>query len=159
MQNSRLGGQLNAEDLADLTQDVFLILWRKLSEYTPATSFESWVYRICFLEMMNCLRKRRRRQRVLDEVAREAVEVEPGPMAARIGRFEGLHLGLECLEREEAAIIRLHHFEGRTFQEVGARLDIPVGTAKTRYYRGLTKLKEFLRHHEGGAFVEQPART
>ncbi len=158
VQNARLGGRLSPEDLADLTQDVFIILWRKLSEFTPDTSFKSWVYRICFLEMMNHLRKRRRQLRLIDEVARkkneEAHEAESRPQVPHQERFERLYLGLGCLEAEEVEVIRLRHFEGRTFHEVAERLTVPLGTTKTRYYRGLTKLRDFLRNHEGEANLE-----
>jgi DNA-directed RNA polymerase specialized sigma24 family protein len=42
-------------------------------------------------------------------------------------------------------VIRLKHFEGRTFREIGEVLEIPANTAKTHYYRGLEWLRRRLR--------------
>ena len=44
-------------------------------------------------------------------------------------------------------MIRLKHFQELTFEEISSRLSIPANTAKTKYYRGLEKLRETLRAH------------
>lgn len=160
VQNRRFGGQLDRHELADLAQDVFLVVWRKLSDFQPGTAVESWVYRICYLELMNALRKRSRRQRALDEVARRADEEDELIVPRqRMGDYEDLHRGFETLDPQEAEILRRKHFQEETFEEIARELEIPMGTAKTRYYRGLTKLREFLRNHEEGSFVEPVARA
>ena len=146
-QNARLGRPLGPEDLADLAQEVSLVVWRKLEEYTPQGTLEGWIYRISFLEMMNHLRKRRRQQQRLGQVIEEEARRLAAPVLARAERYEQIHRGLELLEAEEAAVIRLKHFDELTFGEVGEALGLPLGTVKTRYYRGLVKLKEFLRNH------------
>ena len=150
-QNRRLGRPLGPEDLADVTQESLVVVWRKLDEFDPATRFESWVYRICFLELMNYVRKVQRRRRLLDE-AKDHLAAEahaPGTLTmTESERFESVHVALGVLSEEEAVVVRLHHFEEQTFEEVGERLGIPMGTAKTRYYRGLEKLRAFLRNHE-----------
>ena len=154
LQNRRMGRPLGPEDLADVTQESLVVIWRKLDAFDPATHFEAWVYRICFLELMNYMRKLQRRSRLLDE-AREHLEAEARDREPEVltmtesERFESVHVALGILAEDEAAVIRMHHFEEQTFEEVGRRLHVPTGTAKTRYYRGLTKLRDFLANHDG----------
>ena len=158
-QNARMGAPLGDHDLADVTQDSLVIIWKKLGQFDPLTPFESWVYRICFLELQNHLRKLRRRSRLLGEVAEGLLAKQPSTLSiAQAERFELVHLALNVLAEDEAAIIRMRHFEEQSFQEVGSRLSIPTGTAKTRYYRGISKLKDYVRNHNPGAYVERAAQ-
>lgn len=148
VQNRRIGAPLGAEDLKDLVQECLIVIWRKLADFDPESRFESWVYRICLLELMNHTRKLRRRRRLLGELAEEARDRQLLGTQPRPERYEVLYLALAVLDGEEAAVIRMRHFEERTFEEVGHRLRIPTGTAKTRYYRGLTKMKHYVQNHE-----------
>lgn len=145
--NGRLNRPLSEEDVADLSQEVLFVVWRKLRGLELRTSLEGWVYRISFLEMMNHLRKKRR-TRLVAGVDLEDTEATLEPTSPLAERFEELHLGLELLEEDEAAIIRLKHYEELAFPEVAESLDLPLGTVKTRYYRGLTKLKEFFENRD-----------
>jgi len=56
---------------------------------------------------------------------------------------------LRRIGREEAQVIRLKHFEGRTFIEIGRSLGISPNTAKARYYRGINELRPLLEPHVG----------
>ena len=161
VQNHRMGEPLNQEDLADVTQEALLVIWRKLASFERNTLFESWAYRICFLELMNYLRKTQRRRRLMDEAA-QTLRLEPAPAAPvlpRTERYELVHLALAVLETEEAAIVRMRHFDDETFEQVGRRLDIPTGTAKTRYYRALTKLRDYVRNHDRGGDIGTAAQS
>jgi RNA polymerase sigma factor (sigma-70 family) len=58
--------------------------------------------------------------------------------------YEDVYSGLEKLGEDHAQIIRLKHFSQMTFEEIARRLRVSANTVKTRYYRGLIKLREFL---------------
>ena len=58
--------------------------------------------------------------------------------------LEPVYAGLESLEEDEAAVVRLKHFEDLTFERLAEVLGIPTNTAKTRYYRGMRKLRRRL---------------
>lgn len=148
VQNRRIGSPLGREDLKDLAQECLIVIWRKLGGFDPESLFESWVYRICLLELMNHVRKQRRRRRLVGELVEEVRERTSFGALPPAERYEVLYLALDVLDGEEAAVIRMRHFEERTFEEVGDRLHIPIGTAKTRYYRGLTKMKHYVQNHD-----------
>lgn len=153
-QNARLGSPLSDEDLADLTQDTLMVIWRKLDQYSPSYPLEGWVYRISTLELLNFVRKKRRRNELLRDLAEErAGAVEAGTEGREeSGRdLEELQRGLATLEEKEARVIRLKHFEDRTFEEIAQDLSISQGTAKTRYYRGMLKMRAFFESRGAGA--------
>ncbi len=141
-QNKRLGGSLDAGELEDLVQETLTQIWRKLPDYAGDGALESWVFRFVYFEVLARLRQLRRVPQLLDEV-----DDPPEPEAAEAPgafEYERLHLALERLDAEAARIIRLKHYDELTFEDIGARLGVPTNTAKTRYYRGLAKLRGLL---------------
>ncbi|MBK8974822.1 MAG: sigma-70 family RNA polymerase sigma factor [Planctomycetes bacterium] len=153
--NVRLGRPLDAHDLEDLAQDVTVVVLRKLGDYAGRAPFEAWVCRICRLELLNGVRRKLRR-RVAIDVATDELPAVAGPESdAAIADAELLHGALERVGGVEAEMIRIKHFEGLTFEEIGARLGLSANTAKTRYYRGMVRLESILAarrepHDEGG---------
>jgi len=143
--NARAGRPLGPEELADLAQEIFATVWRKLGDYRGEAPLEAWVYPFCVLSFMNHARKHIRRP-----LAVEASELEES--ATELSAERGLestdaaeiHLALDKLEKSERQIIELKHFDDLTFEEIAARLELSANTAKTRYYRGLTKLQSVL---------------
>lgn len=142
--DNRAGGLLDDHELADVTQDVIVIVWRKLPQFEGLSTLESWFYGICVLELRNAVRRSlRRRAGAADE---KSLEQAPAPQESD-DEHEDVHRALLRIGRDEARIIRLKHFEELTFDEIGARLEASPNTIKARYYRGLEELKAVL---EGG---------
>jgi RNA polymerase sigma-70 factor (ECF subfamily) len=139
--NLRLGAPLDAHDLADLTQDALILVWRKLGSFDGRTPLEAWVYGVVRLELLNTVRRKRRRPEPVDDAEIRARPTEPELDVD----VELLRREIEKLEPEEAAMIRLHHYEDLTFDAAAARLGVAVSTAKSRYYRGLDRLSEIVR--------------
>jgi len=143
--NKRGGGALDEESLADLGQDVWAILWRKRETFLGLAKIETWVFRIAALEYRNAVRGKMRNRERVEALGQEAVhdgqdsyeQADPEPTR---------HL-LESLDRlgsPDADVIRLKHFEDRTFNEIGECLDTSPNTAKFWYYRGMDRLRQWL---------------
>ena len=145
-QNARLGRPLNEHDIEDVSQEVLVLIWNKLESFAGLSTLETWVYRFTSFELMNALRRKRTRQRVGELESEPAVE-SASSMRTRLLEYEHLHRAIERLDPTEADVIRLKHFSELTFEEISSRLSIPANTAKTKYYRGLEKLRETLRAH------------
>src|SRR5262245_15499998 len=117
--NLRRGSRLDDHELADLAQDVFLLVLRKLdSFFGNGGSLDGWLYRICEFELLNSLRKRRRSPVLLDEVppAAEPAVADPGGDEGQVAQ------ALQRLGGYEAEIIRLRLQEELAFEEIAARL-------------------------------------
>jgi RNA polymerase sigma-70 factor (ECF subfamily) len=139
----------NQHDAEDLTQEVFVRVFRSLASYTPGT-FEGWLHRITtnlFLDMA------RRRQRIRFEgLGDQAVGLlrdgEPTPAQA----FDARHLdtdvqqALEALAPEYRAAVVLCDIEGLSYEEIAATLGVKLGTVRSRIHRGRAQLRAALGH-------------
>jgi RNA polymerase sigma-70 factor (ECF subfamily) len=140
----RLSGHLSREELLDLSQDTLARVWHKLPSYAGQASLETWVYRFCAFEMLNCIRRRRPTES-LQPAASESRASESPPLPD----VERIDAGFERLRDEEARAVRLKHYRELTFDEIALEMRVPNATAKAFYYRGMEKLRGFLRPHFG----------
>jgi len=150
----------NTHDAEDLTQEVFVRVFRSLSSYTPGT-FEGWLHRITtnlFLDMA------RRRQRIRfeglgDETAARLGDGGRSPADA----FDDRHLdgdiqaALKALAPEYRAAVILCDIEGLSYEEIAAALGIKLGTVRSRIHRGRAQLRAALEHRRPRHPGEAPA--
>ena len=139
----------NVHDAEDLTQDVFVRVFRSLHTYQPGT-FEGWLHRITtnvFLDKMR--RKQRIRFDALsDESAARLPSRGPGPEQ----RYHDAHFdddvqrALDALSPDFRAAVVLCDIEGLSYEEVAATLGIKLGTVRSRIHRGRAQLRESLAH-------------
>ena len=139
----------NPQDAEDLTQEVFVRVFRSLSRYTPGT-FEGWLHRITtnlFLDMA------RRRQRIRFEgLGEDAAQRLHGPGPTPAQAFEERHLdddvlaALEALPAEYRAAVVLCDIEGLSYEEIAATLGVKLGTVRSRIHRGRAQLRAALDH-------------
>ncbi|GAA3129525.1 RNA polymerase sigma factor SigE [Planomonospora alba] len=139
----------NVHDAEDLTQEVFVRVFRSLSNYTPGT-FEGWLHRITtnlFLDMA------RRRQRIrfegfADDAAERLRGREPSPAQV----YDDAHLdadvqaALDALAPEFRAAVVLCDIEGLSYEEIAATLGVKLGTVRSRIHRGRAQLRDALEH-------------
>ncbi len=137
--NKQYGHPLSEDEVEDVAQEALLAVWRNLESYEGRGALEAWVHRICFLELLVGLRARRRGPRSLDEGEEPGSAPTIDPLVA-----ERIYLALDRLEPAAADVVRLKHFAGMTFEEIGERLRVSPNSAKTRYYRSLERLRESL---------------
>ncbi len=131
------------DDARDLTQTVFLKVWRNLASYDPAHRFYSWIYRITINESLNFVQRRRRHDE-LDDGIPDGV---PGP-ADTLERIElGDHLqeALMTLSAEYRQVIVLRHFQELSYAEIADVAGIPEKTVKSRLFSARQLLGEALR--------------
>ncbi|MEV7011895.1 RNA polymerase sigma factor SigE [Streptosporangium sp. NPDC051022] len=139
----------NVHDAEDLTQEVFVRVFRSLSNYTPGT-FEGWLHRITtnlFLDMA------RRKQRIrfeglADDAAERLRGREPSPAQV----YDDTHLepdiqaALDALAPEFRAAVVLCDIEGLSYEEIAATLGVKLGTVRSRIHRGRAQLRDALEH-------------
>lgn len=145
--NRRMGGALSPEDLADLAQEVFSALWRKVSSYSAKASLEAWAGQFCLFTYMNAYRSRRNRPSHVhfDQTHHDLEDAED----VKTHGTKVVRDALKQLDRHVARIIQMHDFENKAFANIAREIDMPLGTVKTLYYRGLDKLREVLRTQYG----------
>jgi len=139
----------NQHDAEDLTQEVFVRVFRSLSSYTPGT-FEGWLHRITtnlFLDQV------RRRQRIrFDALPEDASDRLPGNDVGPERAWEQNNLdrdvqaALDSLPPDFRAAVVLCDIEGLSYEEIAATLGVKLGTVRSRIHRGRAQLRESLGH-------------
>ncbi|GAB3126080.1 hypothetical protein GCM10027160_49360 [Streptomyces calidiresistens] len=149
----------NQHDAEDLTQEVFVRVFRSLSTYTPGT-FEGWLHRITtnlFLDMV------RRKQRIrFDALGDDAADRLPSREPSPQQHYNDTHLdadvqqALDTLAPDFRAAVVLCDIEGLSYEEIAATLGVKLGTVRSRIHRGRSQLRKALRHRSPRGRVRQP---
>jgi RNA polymerase sigma-70 factor (ECF subfamily) len=135
------------EDARDICQEAFLKAYRALGGFKREARFSSWMYQIALNLCRDRLRRRRGRTFLALDDASAADEILPG---LHVDAVEGLEVAdlsrlvaaaVAALPEEQREVIVLKEYEGMTFVEIAATLQVPVSTVKTRLYRGLDVLR------------------
>jgi len=139
----------NRPDAEDLTQEVFVRVFRSLDGYVPGT-FEGWLHRITtnlFLDQAR--RKQRIRFDALsEERAARLTSSAPTPdIAFTDQRFDDdIERALATLPPDFRAAVVLCDVEGLSYEEIADILDAKLGTVRSRIHRGRAMLRNALAH-------------
>ncbi|MBF4162371.1 RNA polymerase sigma factor SigE [Nocardioides acrostichi] len=139
----------NRPDAEDLTQEVFVRVFRSLDGYTPGT-FEGWLHRITtnlFLDQAR--RKQRIRFDALsDERAARLTSDAPAPEVVYADqRFDDdVEAALSTLPPDFRAAVVLCDVEGLSYDEIAEILEAKIGTVRSRIHRGRAMLRNALAH-------------
>ncbi len=139
----------NRPDAEDLTQEVFVRVFRSLETYTPGT-FEGWLHRITTnLFLDGARRKQRIRFDALsDERAARLQSADVAPeLSYADQRFDDdIERALATLPPEFRAAVVLCDVEGLSYEEIAEILDAKLGTVRSRIHRGRAMLRRALVH-------------
>jgi len=154
----------------DLTQETFLRAYQNWEKYTPGTKAKSWLFTIC----RNLFLRGQDRSRRHDEIVSEVAEEDPRSISREATVFMAVHdqdpegtfwselvddevLGaIEDLPEDFRSAVVLSDLEDLSYEEVAEVLDIPVGTVKSRIFRGRRILQERLYHYAVQAGIVRP---
>ncbi|HVE99462.1 MAG TPA: RNA polymerase sigma factor SigE [Mycobacteriales bacterium] len=138
----------NKHDAEDLTQEVFVRVFRSLADYTPGT-FEGWLHRITtnlFLDHVR--RKARIRFEALPDDAERVAgrERSPEQQLDDVTYDADVQAALDALPADFRLAVVLCDVEGLSYEEIAATLGIKLGTVRSRIHRGRSQLREALAH-------------
>ena len=141
--NQRAGAHLSTEDLEDAAQDVAATIWRRLDAYNGRAAIESWAFGFCQFVLSERLRARARRPRHVEhrEDGQHPGDDRGGLDADAVTLVQE---ALDGIDDEGGELVRLKHFEGMSYAELGASLGISANAAKKRYYKSLARLRTAL---------------
>ena len=127
----------------DLAQQVFLSVWRSLSQLRSAAAFDGWLKRIMITTW-------------LEEVRRDKLEFAREPEEADLGRHRestaermDLDAALSRLAPQPRLCVVLAYEEGLSHPEIAELTGLPIGTVKSHISRGAARLRQLLAEYEG----------
>ncbi len=152
----------NRYDAEDLTQEVFVRVFRSLANFTPGT-LDGWLHRITTNLFLDQARRRSRIR--FDALAEDAESRLPGrdPGPERSFEFNNLDVdvqaALDALPPDFRAAVVLCDLEGLSYDEVAAALGVKLGTVRSRIHRGRAMLRQTLAHRDPRRPEQVKAKT
>jgi RNA polymerase sigma-70 factor (ECF subfamily) len=149
----------NRDEALDVSQDVFLLVFRTLGRFRGQSQLRTWIYRIVVNQARNRQRWWRRRQLAhqvsLDEhIAAHGdlagtEQASPDRMLAQKELADRLWRALDRLPFEQRTVVVLREVDGLSYEDIAFSLNVTLGTVKSRLTRARHTLRAVL--HEGTA--------
>jgi RNA polymerase sigma-70 factor (ECF subfamily) len=148
-------------DAADVTQDVFIKVFRNISGFDGRSSLRTWIYQIALREASNRRRwwsRHKQQETAIDALIENqqgetfcladvlaAHDASPYDCAAQTEMKQRLEAALRQLPEAFRTVVVLREIEGFGYEEIAEILDVNVGTVKSRLTRGRQALREILK--------------
>ncbi|HEX5732731.1 MAG TPA: RNA polymerase sigma factor [Blastocatellia bacterium] len=131
----------------DLTQEVFLQVYRKIGSFRGDSAFTTWLHRLTVNQVLMHFRKRGvKLERTSEEGDFTDVVETPLQSTRRISMIDRLALekAIEQLPPGYRTVFTLHDIEGYEHEEISDMLDISIGTSKSQLHKARMRLRELL---------------
>lgn len=146
------------EDALDVAQDVFIKAYRKIGQWRPTGSFQSWLTRLTVNQAIDHLRRTRRHREGHGPLREGETAHEPAAPAVeetdrRAGRREidaRVREALAALSPAQRTAFVLRHYEGMALSEIAVVLECSVGSVKVHLFRAVRKLRVELQDMQPG---------
>ena len=142
--NLALQFAFDKSEAEDLTQDIFLKLYRNLHQYHGEVPLVAWTLRLSRNLCIDRYRQSRRRPltTTIDDARPEFLASSDNPQQTfqRAQRLEIVRATLREMSEDLAEALILRDLQGLSYEEVAATLGIPMGTVKTRIFRARKEL-------------------
>ena len=143
----------NPDDAFDISQDVFLRVYRYISDFKGDSSLSTWIYRITVNLCTDYVRKDKTNKTVPLYSSNDEEEYElqlpddspsPEELYETKEKIDLLRKAIDNLPDDHREIIVLRDINGLQYEEIARVLEINVGTVKSRISRARDKLKSIL---------------
>jgi len=148
-----LGYVKNAAEAEDVTQEVFVKVWKNLKKFNNKYKFKSWVYTIAKNSSLDYLKKRKEivfsdlaGNENIDYLDRLLVKqlFFPNLVTESADETGGLNLTFTKLSEKYRTTLELYYQDGFKFREIAEILKVPLHTVKTRHRRALIYLRKLI---------------
>ncbi len=127
----------NEDDARELTQDVFIKIYRNLKKFNGKSKFFTWIYRIT---VNTCISFKRKFHQAIEFDDSTSHSIERNLMLKK-----AIDDALAKLPKRQRAAFILRHFEGYTFEEIGEIMEISTGAAKANHFQAIKRLRVLLK--------------
>lgn len=146
----------NPVDAEDVSQEVFLKVFRSFDTFHRDARLGSWLYRITYNACIDHLRKRASTPEPMEDEALEAgfrshpqfsgprASTDPAVAAERAQLRERIERALEAVSPQEKAVFLLRHHEDLALRDIADALGLSVGSVKSYLFRAVRKLRKEL---------------
>jgi len=142
---------IDHDDADDVTQDIFVKVWRNLEKFREDSQLYTWLYRIATNECITFLNKKKQKQNIsLDNDSSSYLS----ETLADTSYFNGdkaqlkLQQALLTLPEKQRLVFNMKYFEDLKYDEISAILGTSVGALKASYHLAVKKIEQFFNTHD-----------
>jgi RNA polymerase sigma-70 factor (ECF subfamily) len=132
---------VGSQDAADVTQQVFLQVFRRIGQFSGQAQIGTWIYRVAVNEALQHLRRSKHSR--VRTLMQEPMDRSPDS-CVNVDDKELLEYALARLEPDLRSAFLIREVEGLTYSEIAEALEIPEGTVGSRLNRARRELKQHL---------------
>ncbi|MFD2553430.1 RNA polymerase sigma factor [Sphingobacterium tabacisoli] len=142
---------INHDDADDVTQDVFIKIWRNLEKFREDSQLYTWLYRIATNECITFLNKKKQKQNVSLDDDNSSYLSET---LADTTYFNGdkaqmkLQQALLTLPEKQRLVFNMKYFEDLKYDEISEILGTSVGALKASYHLAVKKVENFFNNND-----------
>ncbi len=146
----------NFAESQELSQEVFLKVYRALDRYNPRYRFSTWLFRVAQNAAIDLIRKRRLKLVPMERVGADgetrewdvpSEDKDPYREFRNVERRRAILSAVDGLKTEYRELIELRHFGELTYEEIAEFKAMPLGTVKNKLFRGRQMLKARLHEY------------
>jgi len=143
----------SAESAEDITQEVFVKVWKNLKKFDQKKDFKPWIFHIAKNTAIDFLRKKKSIpfSRFENEKGQnplvENIAATPVNIIGKLSDKETVITAMEGLTEKEQKIITMRHTDGMSFKEIAEAFDESINTVKSRYRRVLGNLRKNIKEN------------
>jgi RNA polymerase sigma-70 factor (ECF subfamily) len=149
----------NPDDAADLTQEIFILVLRKVDGFRGDSKFSTWLFAIACNTCKDFLRRRKSQISISDSLHQKGetslkndhLSVQNDPLSVVVNKelAQAIMQGIGELPADYRMLVLLHDLQGFHYQEIADLLNISMGTVKSRLSRARLKLGRKLSKLQG----------
>ena len=134
------------EDAEDLTQEVFIKVYKNLKSLDPNLNFKAWLFKIASNTLIDWWRKRgeERELFLIDDKDSNFETIDEDFSYLKIETAKDIADALEKIKPEYKVVLLLFYWQGFSYEEIASILSLPLGTVKTNLRRAKLAIKEIL---------------
>lgn len=132
------------EEAEEVAQDVFVKAFTRLGKFQGKSKFSTWLYKICYHNCLDHLKKKKRTLNIIDDVdikRKELIELNNAfEQLMDKERSVAIKNCLNKLDSEDGFILSLYYYEEKTVTEISQIMDISTSNVKVKLFRARKRL-------------------
>ena len=140
---------IDHDDADDLTQEVFIKIWKNIDSFREDSQLYTWVYRIATNECLNFLRKKKNKYflPINDVQAELNRKLDNSPHIDGDEIQMKLQKALLTLPDKQRLVFNMKYFDNMKYDEIAKITGTSVGSLKANYHHAVKKIEDFLENH------------
>lgn len=148
---------LDHDDADDITQEVFLKVYRSLSDFRGESKFFTYLYKIAVNYSINHLNRNKKinsRKSDIDNSFIRSDDKTADEIMISQDRTKLLEEAIDTLPAQQRAVFLLRYYDNHSYEEISNILNKSAGGMKANYFHAIKKLEKFLKCHKKSELTE-----